>query len=268
MTCDELSHRLPEYWANELPDAARRDLERHLAACAACREEVESLGTLWQSLGELRVPEPPAALARRVSDVLVREIDAESGERQVTTRVAPSRPRPWFLHPAWGVAAGLLVAVLGFATGRSWPDAARQAELAELRGEIRGMRQMVAVTLLQQASAADRLRGVTWSAGLDRPGSEVVSALLETLRRDANVNVRLASIDALKQLGGGELRVRTALVDGLKSDASPLVQLALIDAIVSLGERRSADTLRALADNPSANEAVRQRARRGLRQLL
>ena len=80
--------------------------------------------------------------------------------------------------------------------------------------------------------------------------------------------VRLASIDALKQLGGGERRVRTALVDGLKSEASPLVQLALIDAIVSLGERQSADTLRALADNPGANEAVRQRARRGLRQLL
>ena len=166
------------------------------------------------------------------------------------------------------IAAGLLVAVAGFAAGRSWPDAARQAEVAELRGELKGMRQMVAVTLLQQESAADRLRGVTWSAGLDRPGSEVVSALLETLRRDANVNVRLASIDALRQLSGGEQRVRHALVDGLKSEASPLVQVALIDAIVSLGERQSADTLRAIADNPSVNEAVRQRARRGLRQLL
>jgi HEAT repeat protein len=137
-----------------------------------------------------------------------------------------------------------------------------------MRGELKGMRQLVALSLLQQDSAADRLRGVTWSAGIDRPGGEVVSALLETLQHDANVNVRLAAIDALRGLGGAEPRVRDALVGGLKNDPSPLVQVALIDALVTLRERKSADVLRTIAESPTANEAVRQRARRGLEQLL
>jgi len=270
MTCDELSHRLPELWAGEASDAARRELETHLASCRACRAEADALGSLWESLGNLRAAEPPAALVARFEDELARESRAVESNRFARGRDArgTGTPSRWTRHPAWGLAAALLLAVVGFAAGRSWPDVSHQTEIAELRGELKGMRQMVALSLLQQDSAADRLRGVTWSAGIDRPGSEVVSALLETLGHDANVNVRLAVIDALRELGRGEPRVRTALVAGLKSDPSPLVQVAIIDAIVSLGERQSADTLRAIADNPGVNEAVRQRARRGLQQLL
>jgi hypothetical protein len=129
------------------------------------------------------------------------------------------------------------------------------------------MREMVAMSLLQQDSAIERLRGVSWSHQLDRPSDQVLTTLLDTLRHDPNVNVRLASIDALRVFAAVD-SVRTGLVDALGSrQPSPLVQIALIDAMVDIRERRSVDALRTLADDEKQNEAVRQRARRGLQVL-
>jgi hypothetical protein len=124
----------------------------------------------------------------------------------------------------------------------------------------------VAMTLLQQDSAIGRLQGVSWSHQLERPSDQVLVTLLDTLRHDPNVNVRLASIDALRAFAAVD-SVRTGLVDALGSQPSPLVQIALIDTMVDIRERRSVKALRTLADDQKQNEAVRQRARRGLQQL-
>ena len=141
-----------------------------------------------------------------------------------------------------------------------------RSEISELRGEVRGMREMVAMSLLQQESAIERLRGVSWSHQLERPSDQVLVTLLDTLRHDPNVNVRLASIDALRAFAGQD-SVRTGLVDAMGSQRSPMVQIALIDAMVDMRERRSVTALRTIVDDLKQNEAVRQRARRGLQQL-
>ena len=125
------------------------------------------------------------------------------------------------------------------------------------------MRQMVSLSLMQQQSASDRLKGVTWSSTLEQPGGEVVSALLDTLLHDPNVNVRLASIDALARFADQQ-QVRQGAVDALQSASSPMVQIALIDFVVGVRETRSIETLKKLAADPSLNEMVRMRASQGL----
>jgi HEAT repeat protein len=125
---------------------------------------------------------------------------------------------------------------------------------------------MVAVSLLQQSSAAERLRGVSWSHRIDQPGDDVLSALLDALRHDGNVNVRLAAIDALRQSNQSN-RVREGLIDAIGHQSSPLVQIELIDALVDLRERRSRDALKALVENDRTERAVRERAEWGLKQL-
>ena len=126
------------------------------------------------------------------------------------------------------------------------------------------MRQMVTLTLMQQQSASDRLKGVTWSSTLEQPGGEVVSALLDTLLHDPNVNVRLASIDALARFAD-EQQVRQGAVDALlQSASSPMVQIALIDFVVGVRETSSIETLKKIAADASLNETVRVRASQGL----
>jgi len=124
----------------------------------------------------------------------------------------------------------------------------------------------VTLTLMQQQSASDRIKGVTWSSTLEQPGSEVVSALLDTLLHDPNVNVRLAAIDALARFAG-EQQVRQGAIEALRSASSPMVQIALIDFVVGVRDTGSIDTLKKLVADPALNEMVRRRASQGLDRL-
>src|SRR5678810_726677 len=100
------------------------------------------------------------------------------------------------------------------------------------------MRQMVALSLMQQQSASERLKGVNWSYQLQQPGNDVLRALLDTLIHDSNVNARLATVDALRQFGDKPV-VRRGLIDAMTRGDSPMVRVALIDLAVDLQEKES-----------------------------
>jgi hypothetical protein len=135
-----------------------------------------------------------------------------------------------------------------------------------MRSQVQNLQQMVALSLLERQSATSRLEGVGWTEGIHRPDSRLMNALISTLNHDPNVNVRLSSLDALTRFTD-EAVVRRALVDSVASQDSPLVQIALIDEIVQMRENNAARELRALAENATANSAVRQRAQWGLTKL-
>ena len=128
------------------------------------------------------------------------------------------------------------------------------------------MRQMLTLSLMQQQSATERLRGVSGSAQIDQPGNEIVGALLDTLMHDPNVNVRLACVDALRRFSGQD-QVRRGTIQALSETSYPLVQIALIDYMVETKDTGAADALRRLSEDAMVNEAVRGRAVWGLRQL-
>ena len=128
------------------------------------------------------------------------------------------------------------------------------------------MRQLVALALMQQASASERLRGVQWSHRLAQPDEQVLSALLRALDSDPNVNVRLAAVDALEQFARNA-QVKKGLLDSLPRQNSPLVQIELINLMVELQEKESVPVLRTLLQNSELNESVRERAEWGLQRL-
>jgi hypothetical protein len=135
-----------------------------------------------------------------------------------------------------------------------------------MREELRDLRQMVTLSLMRQQSATDRLKGVSWSGQIDAPSNDIVQALVDTLMHDPNVNVRLASIDALQRFADRDA-VRHAALDAVQTQMSPLVQIALIDFVVKANERSSVPVLKQLAEDPQVHEAVRARASWGLQML-
>ena len=101
---------------------------------------------------------------------------------------------------------------------------------------------------------------------MQRPNNEVLTALLNTVKYDSNVNVRLAAVDALHQFADEPI-VRQGLIEALRMQDSPLVQIALIDLMVEIRERRAIDVLKRLRREQELNDAVKQRAEWGLKQL-
>jgi len=269
MQCSDVTAHLAEYLAGTLPDAARDELRAHLAECESCRAEVDEADELWQLLGAL--PAAPAdsdGMRTRFEAVLSGYVEgARHNLRPRTWRPSSTSWAPPLWSPARAAAMALSAAalmVLGVVLGRQSVAApAADPQYSELRQELREMRQLVTLSLLRQRSASDRLTAVSWSERIDEPGAEVLSALLDTLTHDTNVNVRLATVEALRRFAERET-VRSGVVDAFDAQTSPLVQIAVIDFLVEAEGPRSASLLMRLSEDPRLDEAVRTRAARGL----
>jgi HEAT repeat protein len=129
------------------------------------------------------------------------------------------------------------------------------------------MRQEIALSLLGQSSAADRIMGIGYSASVDKPDDRTLEALFEALDRDPNPNVRLAAVDAL-YLFRNKPGVRDSLVRSLAVQSYPLVQIALIDFLVDVREERAAEALKRLIEAGELTPQVRERAEQGLKQII
>lgn len=261
MRCEEIHAHLADHLAGGLaPDEAEAVAE-HLRTCPACAAEVEGLDDTWQLLGAMPAHQPDSSAMRARFDAALEGY--QRGLEGQTPQSRLLRFRTYGLQFAAAAAMVLLGVVIGRQTTR---PAAPDPQLALLRDELRDMRQMVTLSLLQQQSASERLRGVSFTTLIDQPGSEVTVALLDTLMHDSNVNVRLATIDALKRLASREA-VRRGVIDALPRQTSPLVQIALIDFIVEQNAREAADTLRGLSMDEMLDRAVRARALQGLQRI-
>jgi hypothetical protein len=271
MRCEDISTQLVDYLAGTLADDERQKLERHMLSCAACREELNAASETWGRLGDIPADRPDSRAMRARFDALL----AEGELAQPRAAPPPSRRtraslwlrRPGNSRPLVQALAAVLLLAVGIQVGREFlPPPPASPDVSELRQEVRDLRQMVTLTLLQQQSASERLKGVSWSNQVDGPGNEVVAALIDTLMHDANVNVRLASIDALMRFAEREV-VRNAAIRALDTQTSPLVQMALIDFVVETQERGALGTLRRLSGDGMVNEAVRARAIWGINHL-
>jgi anti-sigma factor RsiW len=261
MTCDDMLALLPEYWDGKLDEADRLILEAHLDRCTPCREEAARLRPIWSGLGELaRDLAPGDQLRTRFYDRLeAYRLGAESAARP---KVVPISARRW-LPAAVGIAAAL---ALGFFVGSILNTRRDNTQLSQLRTEVGNMRQLVALSLLQQQSASDRLQGVNWTYRVERSDTEVLSALLYTVNHDTNVNVRLAAVDALRTFAESPV-ARRGLVQAMAKQPSPMVQIALIDQLVELKVPQARPALQTLAASAGVNSEVKERAQWALARL-
>jgi putative zinc finger protein/HEAT repeat protein len=268
MRCEDAVTEIGSSLAGELEPEAEARLHDHLAGCEACRAEYDRLREVWDELRSLPPMTPDSAAMQRQFLSMLDSFQTGADQARVQMLGSVRRPESW---PRWAwagaMAASLIVGVLVGRGFTSTPAPASTAnDLALLRQELHDTRELVTLSLLRQSSATDRLRGVSWTGRIDDPGVEVVSALLDALSHDPNVNVRLAAVDALARFSDRPA-VRSGAVAALGDTGSPLVQIALIDLLVQLREPASREAMKKLADDERVDTAVRDRAAWGLQQL-
>jgi len=260
MSFDELQALIPQYLAGELTGEETEAFEEQLGKNAHLRLELEDLRSVWQGLGLVGQEQPTAAMRAR----FYQRLNAISGNR--SERLPAGGWRSWKIGVPQ-LAGALALFVIGVLVGRiNTARSVSGSEIAQLRGQVEGLRQTVALSLLDGESATSRLEGVSWSTQVHTPDAELVSALLTTLNHDQNINVRLASLDALEKLAR-DATVRKALEQSIPLQGSPLVQIALIDALVHIRDNAASGELRKLTSDEDVNASVRQRAQWGLQKL-
>ena len=271
MNCDEIGELLPDYLQGRLSSDRAGEVEKHLAACADCGEEA----ALWKKLALLPEEQPSPALESRFKAMLE---SYQEGRWEKTSLAAEKIKTPvpmlwglgnWRQLPAAGIVWACLFLACGYFIGKHadrGPDVAAQAQLNEMRQELGATRQMVALSMLQQQSASQRLEGVSWSTRLPEPDPKVMGALMHTVRFDNSVDVRLAALDALGRYADRP-EVRRELVDVLQTTQSPMIQVALIDLLVDLHDKSAVPQFKKFQQDPHVNPTVKKRVDWGIQQL-
>jgi hypothetical protein len=265
MTCERFAEMLSDYCERQLTARDMAFAREHLELCANCRADAE----LWEKLAALP-PQQPSPASRQRFDHMLNAYQEGRWEKSSLARERGNWFAAWirssFAPPLASALAACLLLV-GFIAGERFSARpSNDQQLSSVQAELTSMRQLVALSMLEQQSASQRLQGVNYSTQIEQPDPEIASALLHALRFDNSVDVRLAALDALRRYKG-DPQVRSGLLTALADQQSPLVQIALIDLFVEMRESTAKDRLRHIEQDSKMNPTVRQRAQWGIQQL-
>ncbi|RPD48031.1 HEAT repeat domain-containing protein [Hymenobacter sediminis] len=272
--CEEVQQELMDWLAGELPETDKQTMAAHLAQCPSCQHELDSLQQLWTNMGALPVPAPSEELRPNFYAMLA-DFKAEEQRRQRwSVQGLLQRLREWW-QPAFAqrLAYGAVLLLVGLGIGyglkgREMGAGADEslAQAAPSAPAEATARQVGLISRLNNPSAVQRLQAVSDAQEVAPTNERVLAALFSTLNQDPNVNVRLATLDALAGLAD-DPTVRLGLVRSLAYQESPLVQSALADLMVQLQERRSVRPLRKLLQQDNLNEQVKNKIEQSIQSL-
>jgi len=201
MTCQNIKEKFPDFLIGDLNQEEKEQMQTHIAACPSCREELESLNAIWTKLGVLPEVQPTVSMRTRFYTMLEdykNDLGEEKPKFHLLEQLKNWFKPVWTGRPVFQLSFSLLFLFVGLTAGYFVTGSrGRPAEISNLRQEVQSMRQTLAVSLLDQPSASERLRGVNLSVNTEKPDSGLIEALINTLNTDSNINVRLAAVDAL-----------------------------------------------------------------------
>lgn len=169
-----------------------------------------------------------------------------------------------------GLAYTILLLIIGIGAGYFWRGAQVEEinpDFSALSAELRDMREMMMLTLLDKESTSDRLKAVNLTQEMNDVSGQVVGALFKTLNNDSNVNVRLSALDALAQYAGNP-EVRQGLVRSIAGQESPMMQMALAEVMVALQERGAVEELQILLEKGETTPEARKKIRESIEVLM
>lgn len=266
--CDELISHLPDWLNDDLSTAERVAIEGHLASCPACQQELATSRQVWQQMSSVPTPQPSPQVRTQFYAMLDQFVTDEKEARSGTLAWIREQFSPKLvMRLAYSVLLlGVGVLVGYWAQRQRTPQVAYQQRVDTLTAQVQEMRQMMMLSLLENPSATERLRAVSYTKDISDVDVHMIDALLMTLNNDPNVNVRLVTLEALADLAR-DARVREGLVQSLTRQESPLVQVALADVMVKLQEKRSLKPLRQLLKQEGINSLVKTKLEKTIREL-
>lgn len=230
--------------------------------------EITKLKNLYCQLGDIPAPEPSSFMKADFQAML-------AGYKKEHPQRAPKGGffGNWLAslsaQQVFGqIVIGVILLAIGIGIGyKLTPAKNYETQLSHLTGEVQNMREVMMLTLLKQSSATERLKAVNLTGDLETADGKVVRALLQTLNNDPNVNVRLATIEALYQHADNPA-VRAGLVAAISRQDSPLVQITLADVMLALQEKESVAELKKLLRKKDLNAAVEAKVKQTIQVLI
>ncbi len=240
MSCEANRRQIVLMIYDELAEAERRELDRHVRGCDACADAVVEERRLSLLLECGAAVEPAADLLERCRSDLREALGA--GGQVPSAADAVTAPRaawrayrgwPWRfrLSPAWALA----LLACGFLAGRAVPGTGLLSPGGGQGTSSEGAATIANVDFRDSDQGSGRVR-LTFDTlrrtALEGTASDprIRSVLVDTLRDNLNAGLRLEAIDVLRR-HADDLEVRRALLRALREDANPGARLKALEAL-------------------------------------
>ncbi|MBS1606593.1 MAG: HEAT repeat domain-containing protein [Bacteroidetes bacterium] len=276
MHCKEVQAVLIEYLDQSLDTGVAAVVKKHLASCPACQQEAGEMQQLLLAMKDTAMQQPGQSLRDNFQTLLQSEMNMlsmshllEDEEKEKDAAPAPGQGKPAVLSRlVWQAAAAFLLLLGGAWVGATLQHKKddRPNEMAVLQKEVKEMKQMLLFSLIDDESASQRIKAVSYAEELSNPDEPVIDALINSLNNDKNANVRLAALYSLARWAD-RATVRDSLVVSLGRQTEPIVQIVLINLLAEKRETRAIPSMKAILSNDKALKEVKDAAQKGLRVL-
>jgi uncharacterized protein YneF (UPF0154 family) len=270
MKCEKMMYLMVLYLNGELNDIDKHALESHLSECQSCKQELTQMQLVHRHMTAIPVAEPDAQKMRTDFYDMLYEykratVQAHSGWISGLREKIAQVWRPVY---AMQLITGILLLLMGWAGGYWFnPQRVESQQLSQLAREVQQMRETMLLTMLEKPAATERLKAVNYTQNLSPVDEKVIQALLQTLNNDPNINVRLVTVETLRQLAS-YASVREGLIQSIPLQESPMVQIALADVMVNLQEKRSVSALQQLLKQENLNASVKDKLEQSVKVLM
>ncbi len=272
MECQNYREQFPLLLTNSLDHRQLLEIESHLAGCADCREEFATAKKLWDLMGEVSTPEPSDSMQMGFNTMLSDFKEEVRGNKNPFEELITRIREYWTYQAQPRLAVSFLLVSIGLLIGYILHQPGQSAisynkQIDSLSSQVSEIKQVMMLSLLQDPSASQRIRAVSYTEEMSNVNIKVIDALFTTLNEDPNVNVRLATLDALVKLAG-EPTVREGLVRSIDLQDSPVMQSAIADVMVQLQEKSSVKSLQKLLERKGLNQMVKINIEKNIHKLI
>ena len=297
MNCKEIQTKLIDWLDGSLDAETVAAIAEHVETCAECSREVNELKELLLTMKDSPLEMPPPVLRESFDTMLqselnmlttaniIQEFPAEGMESQGGQGSQSGQPgessqpghsgqpgkiiRLPFTAPIWRVAAALILLGSGIGIGmalksRPAPEVSTNETLVALRQEVREMKEEVMLNMIDDESASQRIKAVSYSEDMPSPNQQVIDVLVNTLNKDKNVNVRLAALYSLQRFADRRA-VRDSLVNALRIQTEPIIQVVLINLLAEKRDTRAIKPIQDIMTDKKTLKEVKDAAQRSLK---
>ncbi len=263
MNCKQIEDQLIEYIDGNLDDKTSQLIESHISRCENCKKALMELQEVFTAINNEPQQLPDKSLKLDFEAMLQKEKELQDDSKVVSlSRVSRST---W--KTPLQVAATIALMFSAYYFGTLQNNESLSQEMAVLRKEKTQMKEAMTISLIENESASKRLQAVNYAEEFEKPGNEILKALITKMHYDDHINVRLAAAEALAKFSDNEM-VRKALIDALDMEQDPSMQIELIQILVSIEEKRAVPSMEKLLQNEETPNYVRDQVKIGLPNLI
>ncbi|MHA7056691.1 HEAT repeat domain-containing protein [Aquimarina sp. M1] len=263
MNCKKINELLIDYLDDNLDQKEHQLIAAHLLTCNSCQESFQELQLIFDGIDQNVTELPDKILKSNFEKMLQQEKDV----LQESKRVSFNNPSKKHWKTALQIAATVALIVSAYFYGRQQNKMSFSQEMAVLEEEKTQLKEEVTISLIENESASKRLQAVNYAEKLEKPGNEILKALINKMFYDDHINVRLAAAEALTKFSDSEM-VRKAFISVLEIEQDPGMQIELIQILVSIQEKRAVPSMEKLLKNEETPNYVKDQVTIGLPSLI